>query len=113
LVVFIFIKRLLQRQSRILQGREKSSWREDVKKEWENVKNTKKKENVHVTNAEKWICSCYAFLLSQWPCTITKRFRKYVVLLMFCLYSRGKSVSTDPDHPDRIISSASGCMYSK
>ena len=23
--------------------------------------------DTHITNAEKWVCSCYAFLLSRWP----------------------------------------------
>ena len=71
LVVFIIINRLLphnqQRQIRILQGREKPSWRKDFKKEWRKCEKHEEKENIHITNAEKWVCSCYAFLLSRWP----------------------------------------------
>jgi len=71
LVIFIIIKRLLphyqQRQDRILQGREKPSWKKDFKKEWRKCEKHEKKENTHVTIVEKWVCSCYAFLLSRWP----------------------------------------------
>src|ERR1044072_910863 len=71
LVIFIIIKRLLphyqQRQDRILQGREKPSWKKDFKKAWRKCENHEKKENTHVTIVEKWVCSCYAFLLSRWP----------------------------------------------
>ena len=24
-------------------------------------------KNIHVTDTEKWVCSCHAFLLSRWP----------------------------------------------
>ena len=71
LVIFIIINRLLphyqQRQNRIAQGREKPSWRIDFKRDWRICEKHEKKENTHVTNMEKWVCSCYAFLLSRWP----------------------------------------------
>jgi len=71
LVIFIIIKRLLphyqQRQNRIIQGREKPSWRKEFKKEWRICEKHEKKENTHVTDVEKWVCSCNSFLLSRWP----------------------------------------------
>ena len=70
LVVFVIINRLLphyqRRYSQIVSGRETVSWRKDFKKDWKNLMG-RQTSNFHVTDAERWVCSCRAFLINRWP----------------------------------------------
>ena len=64
-MIFIIIKQLLphyqQRQDRILQGREKPSWKKNFKKEWRKCEKHEKKENTHVTIVKKFVVVMHFF----------------------------------------------------
>jgi len=72
LVVFVIINRLLpnyqRRYSQLISGRQKASWRKDIKREWkELMKADRITSNFHVTDVTRWVCSCPSFLKSRWP----------------------------------------------
>jgi len=72
LVVFIITYRLLphyqRRYAQVVSGREKESWRKDIKKEWKKLnRHDRQSTHIHAVEITKWVCSCQAFLSSRWP----------------------------------------------
>ena len=72
LVVFIITHRLLphyqRRNAQLVSGREKVSWRKDIKKEWKKLRRyNRQSTHIHAVDTTKWVCSCRAFLTSRWP----------------------------------------------
>jgi len=54
--------------AQVVSGREKESWRKDIKKEWKKLnRHDRQSTHIHTMDVTKWVCSCRAFLTSRWP----------------------------------------------